>query len=65
MCASWFGSKPFEVQLVIVATVCDVTGAALGYAFHPQLGVDPIIGIALGLVAGSIPLGIWLLMNTQ
>ncbi|QSG01823.1 hypothetical protein [Natranaeroarchaeum sulfidigenes] len=65
MSAGWFHSKPFATRLIIVATVCDITGAALGYAFHPQLGVDPIMGVVYGLVAGTIPLGLWLTMQPE
>lgn len=65
MSTRWFDSKPFTVQLIIVATVCDITGASLGYAFHPQLGVDPIMGAVYGLLAGTIPLMIWLSMQPE
>lgn len=65
MSPNWLDSKPFEVQLVIVATVCDLTGAALGYALHPQLGVDPLMGVVYGLVVGTIPFSLWLLANRQ
>lgn len=56
-------SKPFGVQLVIIAMICDPLGAALGYALHPQLGVEPILGVAYGLVAASVPLSLWVLRH--
>ncbi|MFC7209913.1 hypothetical protein ACFQL3_05380 [Natronoarchaeum sp. GCM10025321] len=65
MSPGWLDSKPFEVQLIIVATVCDLTGASLGYALHPQLGVEPLIGLIYGLVAGTFPLAIWLFQQPE
>ena len=61
----WLDSKPFNYQIVALALVFDPLGAALGYALHPQLGVDPIVGIALGLVAGSVPTSLWVLRHAQ
>lgn len=65
MSPGWFDSKPFVVQVITVATVCDLTGASLGYAVHPQLGVGPITGVLYGLIAGTIPLMIWLSMQPE
>lgn len=61
----WLESKPFELQLIILVSVLDPLGAIGGYLLAPDFGIDPIIGIAYGLVAASIPLGLWVMRHQQ
>ena len=60
---TWLASKPFSQQLIVVALFFDLVGATAGYALHPYLGVDPLIGVLYGLVAGSVPTVVWMQRN--
>ena len=60
---SRFQSRPLAQQLVVLALVVDPIGAALGYLLHPQLGVEPLIGVVIGLVAASAVHALWVVRN--
>ncbi|MCL9818125.1 hypothetical protein [Natronocalculus amylovorans] len=61
----WLDRKPFATQIILLSLVFDSIGAATGYLLHPYLGVEPLIGILYGLVAGSLPLSLWILRYQQ
>jgi len=61
----WLESKPFELQLIILVAVLDPLGAVGGYLLAPEFGVEPIMGIAYGLVAASVPTGLWVMRYQQ
>lgn len=62
----WLDSMPFAQQLVVLSLVLDPLGAAVGYFVLPDyLGVEPIIGLAYGLVAASVPLSLWVMRYSQ
>lgn len=61
----WLESKPFTHQIIILAAVLDPLGAIGGYLLHPQLGVEPLVGVAIGLVAASFPLSLWVMRHQQ
>jgi hypothetical protein len=56
--ADWFGSKPFEQQIIILALVLDPIGFVGGYLLGPSFGVEPLIGGVFGLVAASVPMSL-------
>ncbi|MGB9957422.1 hypothetical protein ACOZ4B_13670 [Haloferax prahovense] len=60
----WFTSKPFAVQLVILALVFDPLGFVGGYLLGPSLGVEPIVGGAFGLVAASVPMSLFVMQRS-
>ncbi|WP_058826622.1 hypothetical protein [Haloferax sp. Q22] len=60
----WFTSKPFAVQLVILALAFDPLGFVGGYLLGPSLGVEPIVGGAFGLVAASVPMSLFVMQRS-
>jgi uncharacterized membrane protein len=61
----WLDRKPFAVQLVILALIFDPIGAIGGYLVAPQFGIEPILGLAYGLVIASFPVSAWVLRHAQ
>lgn len=58
----WFASKSFGVQLILLAAIFDPLGAALGFLVLPELlGVEPLMGAVYGLVAGGVPLSLFVM----
>jgi hypothetical protein len=53
--AQWFQSRPFAQQVIVLAAVFDPIGFAGGYLLGPSLGVEPLLGGALGAVVASVP----------
>lgn len=58
----WFSSKPFTVQIVLLALVLDPVGFVSGYFLAPTFGLEPLIGGVYGLVAASVPMS-WHVMS--
>jgi len=50
-----FDALSFEKQIIVLAAVFDPLGFVAGYLLGPSVGVEPIVGGALGVVAASIP----------
>ena len=61
----WFGAKPFQLQIVILAAVLDPLGFAAGYLLGPSLGVEPLIGGVYGLVVASLPMSLLVMRQAQ
>jgi|AntRauMinimDraft_4_1070384.scaffolds.fasta_scaffold00019_55 hypothetical protein len=59
--ADWFGSKPFEQQILVLALAFDPLGFGVGYLLGPSLGVEPLVGGVFGLVAASLPVSLLVL----
>jgi hypothetical protein len=54
----WFEVQPFERQIIVLAVVLDPIGFTAGYLLAPELGVEPILGGAYGIIAASLPLSL-------
>jgi hypothetical protein len=61
--AQWFQSRPFAQQVILLAAVFDPIGFAGGYLFAPSLGVEPLLGGALGAVVASVPTSLHVLSH--
>ncbi|AKU06637.1 MULTISPECIES: hypothetical protein [Haloferax] len=64
MLPRWFTSKPFAVQLIILALVFDPLGFVGGYLLAPSLGVEPLLGGAYGLVAANVPMSLLVMQRS-
>jgi len=63
--ADWFGAKPFEQQIIILAAVFDPLGFAAGWLLAPSLGVEPLVGAVFGVVAASVPTSLHVLREAS
>lgn len=61
----WFQSRPFAQQIILLAAVFDPIGFASGYLIGPSLGVEPLLGGALGAVVASVPTSLHVLYHTM
>lgn len=61
----WLESYEFSMQLLVLVCIFDPLGAILGYLAHPLLGVDPLVGVTLGLVAASTAPGLWIVRHSM
>ncbi len=62
---SWFQSKNFTFQLIILAVVFDPLGFIAGYTIAPSVGITPLYGGIAGLVGGSFVLSLHVLYTVM
>jgi hypothetical protein len=55
----WFRTRPFDQQLMIGAALSDVSGAALGYLVHQQVGLSLVEGLVTGILVANVPFMLW------